>query len=128
MKNLVVLAMAVIFALSVPGLTLAQEKVKDEGIRRFPNGKSTEASKPVEAQGEKGITAKPFTWRMGGMITAVDPQAKTISIHQETIYHDRVLKLEVSQKVDKELSGIKTGDLVNVWVKGKVVTALNKVA
>jgi Cu/Ag efflux protein CusF len=65
---------------------------------------------------------------MGGMITAVDPQAKTISIHQETIYHDRVLKLEVSQKVDKELSGIKTGDLVNVWVKGKVVTALNKVA
>jgi hypothetical protein len=64
---------------------------------------------------------------MGGMVTAVDPKDKTLSIHQETVYHDRALKLEVSGKVVKELENLKPGDLVNVWVNGGVITALNKV-
>jgi hypothetical protein len=133
MKKLFIIGIAFIFALSLAGLTLAREKAKKEepaGVRGLAIEKSTETAKPVEALGEKAekeISAKPYIWRMGGLVTAVHLQAKTISIHQETVYHDRVMKLGVSEKVAQELSKIKTGNLVNVWVNGKVVTALNKV-
>ena len=41
---------------------------------------------------------------------------------------ERVLKLTVSKKAAKDLTGIKVGDTVNVWVTGKVITALQKVS
>ena len=76
---------------------------------------------------EKQVSAQPEIVRMGGLVTAVDPKADTLSIHQETLHHDRVMELKVSKKEAKELSNLKPGDLVNVWVNGKTVTALNRV-
>lgn len=38
-----------------------------------------------------------------------------------------MMKLNVSGKAAKEPSNLKPGDLSNVWVAGKTVTALNKV-
>ena len=76
---------------------------------------------------EKQVPAKPEIVRMGGLVTAVDAKADTLSIHQETVHHDRMMKLKVSEKAGKELSNLKPGDLVNVWVSGKTATALNKV-
>ena len=137
MRKLFIFGMALFLALSQAGWTLAQEKAKKEesaGISKPATEKSTEAAKSGEAKGKargeqgKLASAKPDIWRMGGLVTAVDPQAKTISIGQETVHHDRVMKLKVDEKVSKELSNLKPGDLVNVWVNGKVVMALNKVS
>jgi uncharacterized membrane protein len=135
MKKLFIVWIAFIFALSLAGSTLAQEKTKkdEQGeISKPAITKSEEAAKSEEAK-EKGkekrdISAKPYIWRVGGVVTAVDPKTKTLSVHQETVYHNRTLKLEVSGKVAKELENLKPGDLVNVWVTGNNVTALNKVS
>jgi hypothetical protein len=136
MKKLFIVWIALLLALSQAGWTLAQEKAKKEepaGVSKPATEKSTEAVKSEEAQGkekaEQGdrVSAKLHIWRMGGMVTAVDPKTKTLSVHQETVYHNRLLKLEVSGKVVKELENLKPGDLVNVWVNGEVITAFNKV-
>jgi hypothetical protein len=108
MKKEFMVGIALILALSLAGLTLAQEEVKKE-------------------KAQEQVSPKPHIWRMGGLVATVDPQAKTLSVHQETVHHDGVVNLRVSKKVAKELSNIKAGDLVNVWVNGEVITALNKV-
>ncbi len=91
MKKLYIVWIAFIFALSMAGSTLAQEKTKkgEQGeISKPAIEKSKEAAKPEETQ-EKGkekreISAKPNIWRMGGVVTVVDPKTKTLSVHQET--------------------------------------------
>jgi hypothetical protein len=117
-------------------LTIAREKVKKEeptAVSRPTSDRSTAVVKSEEAQGKEIAERKDrasgtlHIWRMGGMVTAVDPKDKTLSVHQETVYHDRALKLVASGKVAKELENLKRGDLVNVWVNGRVITALNKV-
>ncbi len=135
MKKLFIIWIALIFALSMAGSALAQEKTKkdEQGeISKPAIEKSKEATKPEEAKEKakerKEISAKPYIWRMGGMVTAVDPKTKTLSVRQETLYHNRTLKLGVSGKVAKELENLKPGDLVNVWVTGNNVRALNKVS
>jgi len=137
MKKVFIVWMAIIFTLSSAGLTLAQEKAKKEepaGVSKPATATSAEGVKAGEVQGKgkaaekEPVAAKPYIWRMGGLITAVDPQAKTLSLHQETVHHDWVMKLKVSEKAAQELLNIKPGQLVNVWVNDKVITALNKVA
>lgn len=134
MRKLFIIGMALIFALTMAGLTQAQEKAKkEEGGSQLAAGQSVAAVKsdnsPAKgkAAGEEHASAKPYMWRMGGLVTAVDPQGKTLSIHQESVHHDWVLKLKLDEKEARELPGLKPGDLVNVWVNGKVITALNKV-
>jgi hypothetical protein len=135
MKKFFIIWITLILALSLTGLTLAREKVKKEepaAVSRPTSDNPTAAVESEKAQG-KEIAEKTDRvstiqiWRMGGMVTAVDPKNKTLSVHQETVYHDRALKLEVSGKVVKELENLKPGELVNVWVHGRVITALNKV-
>jgi len=136
MKNLLIVLVAVVFAVSLSGMAVAQEKANKQEPAAVSNPtteKSAETVKPEEAK-EKGKTeenqasAKPVIWRMGGSVTALDPKAETISIHQESVHHDRVMKLRVSDKVAKELMDLKPGDLVNVWINDQVVTRLNKVS
>jgi hypothetical protein len=137
MKKLFIVWIVFIFGLSLAGLTLAQEKAKTEegaGVTQSAAPKSTEAVKPGQAQVKekaaenKEVPVKPQTWRIGGLVTAVDPQGKTVTVHQETVFHDRVLKLKVNGNMAKELMHLKPGDLVNVWVNGRVITILNRVA
>jgi hypothetical protein len=47
----------------------------------------------------------------GGMITAVDMKTLTLSVRQETVKHDRVLKLKVSKKMANDLEKFKVGTL-----------------
>ena len=135
MKNLFIVWIAFIFALSTAGLTLAQERTKkdeQEEVSKPAIDKLKEAAKPEEAnekaKEKKDISTKPYIWRAGGMVTAVNPKTKTLSVHQETVSHNRTLKLEMSGKVAKGLENLRPGDLVNVWVTGNNVTALNKVS
>ncbi len=130
MKNLLSIGIAILLAISLTGLTFAQEKAKQEQPAAVSNPageKTTEAAKPEGKLEEKQVTAQPEIVRMGGLVTAVDPKADTLTIHQETVHHDRVMDLRVSAKAAKDLSDLKPGDLVNVWVIGKKVTTLNRV-
>ncbi len=131
-RKLFIALTVVIFALSLTNFTLAQEKAKEQ---------PQEVSKPAiqkpaasaEAKKEKGevkkeAPAKPVVGRAGGVVTAVDTKALILTVHQQTVKHDRVLKLKVSKKMAKELGNLKVGDLVNVWLSGMTVTDLNKVS
>jgi len=133
MKKIFIVWIAFTFALSMVGLTLAQEKTQKNAQEEIskPAIEKTKDTKPdeakVKAKEKRQIFAKSYIWRMGGLITAVDAQAKTLSLRQKTVDHDWVMKLRASENVAKELLNIKPGDLVNVWVRGKVITALNRV-
>jgi len=76
---------------------------------------------------EKASSPNPSLWRAGGLVTAVDSSASSLSVHQETVRHDRVLTLKVSPEAAKQLSDIKIGDLVNIWITGNTVTELDKI-
>jgi Cu/Ag efflux protein CusF len=65
---------------------------------------------------------------MGGLIIALDPAAKKITIKQDKVYRERTVTLTISKKAAKDLAGINVGDEVNVWVTGKVITILQKVS
>jgi hypothetical protein len=137
MNKILMGLLAFIFALTMTHLALAQEKAKKEeaAVVAKPTGeKSTEILKsgPIDekAKGEqnKEVFLKPFVWRLGGEVKSVDLRTKTLSIHQETVHHDRVVKMKVNEKVEKELASIKAGDLVNIWVNSGRITELHKVS
>jgi len=130
MRNLFSIGIVVLLAVSLSGLSFAQEKAKEEQPAAVvnPGGeKSAEMAKPEGKMGEKQAPAQSEIVRMGGLVTEVDLQRDTLSLHQATVHHDRVMTLKVSEKAAKGLSNLKPGDLVNVWVTGRTVTALNKV-
>ena len=130
MRNLFSIGIVVLLAVSLSGLSFAQEKAKEEQPAAISNPageKSAEMAKPEGKMEEKQASAQSEIVRMGGLVTEVDLQSDTLSLHQATVHHDRVMKLKVSDKVAKELSNLKPGDLVNVWVIGTTVTTLNKV-
>ncbi|MGE5254082.1 MAG: hypothetical protein ACM3N7_08960 [Planctomycetaceae bacterium] len=129
MKKVWMICLVVIFAASLAGLGLAQEKAKKE--EPAPAAKAAPEKPPEAAKAkmeEKKEAPKPVTWRAGGVVKSVDAQDKVLTIHQVTIYHDRTLKLKVSGAAAKELSALKPGDIVNVWIRDQVITALTKVA
>ena len=136
MKKFFFLWIVPILALSLSGLAWAQEKGKSEepaGLSKPATEKSVEIAKPEEMKGkekaeEQHVSTEPSIRRMGGLVTAVDPKSHTLSIHQETVYHDWVMQFRVNGEVAKELSGIKPGDVVNIWVNGNMVTAMNRVS
>jgi hypothetical protein len=130
MKNLSSIGIVIILVLSLAGLAFAQEKGTQEQAAAISGpaaGKSAEMAKPEGKPEEKQVSAQPEIRRLGGLVTAVDLRADTLSLHQETVHHERVMQLKVNEKAAKELPNLKPGDLVNVWVTGNTVTDLNKV-
>ncbi len=134
MKKLLIILIGLIFVLSMAGLASAQEKAKPatpaEATKSAEPAKPTEAAKAEGAKPEeakKEAPAKPVKFRMGGIITGIDAAAKKITIKQCKVKRERIFTLTMSKKVAKEISGLKVGDLVNVWVTGKMITALQRV-
>jgi hypothetical protein len=129
-KKLLTIWTIAMFALSLGAFTAAQEKAKkaDEPAQVGQPVVSKPAEEPKKEGKEeaKPVSLKPHIWRAGGVITAVNPQAKSLSLHQETVHHNWTLKLKVSEKVAQELPNFKVGDLVDVWITGDVVTTLKK--
>jgi hypothetical protein len=118
-------------------LATAQEKVKKDetalvakltGDKSIENLKSEAIVEKTKGEQNKEVFLKPEVWRLGGEVKAVDLRTKTLSIHQETVHHDRVVKMKVNEKVGKELESLKPGDLVNIWVNGGRITELHKVS
>lgn len=122
MKKLLIILIGLIFVLSMAGLASAQEKAKPATPAETAK---PEGAKPEEAK--KEAPAKPVKFRMGGIITGIDAAAKKITIKQCKVKRERIVTLTMSKKVAKEISGLKVGDLVNVWVTGKMITALQRV-
>jgi Cu/Ag efflux protein CusF len=123
MKNLFNVLIGLIFVFSMTGLSIAQEKAKPE--------KAPEAVKPEAAKQEvakKETSAEPMEYRVGGVITNISAAGKQITIKQQQVKRERVVTLMISGKTAKDLSNLKVGDSVNVWVKGKRITALQKVS
>ena len=130
LKKMLTIWTIAMFALSLGAFAAAQEKAKkaDEPAQVGQPAVSKPAEEPKKESKEeaKPVSLKPRIWRAGGLITAVNSQAKTLSFHQETVHHNRTLNLKVSETVAKELPNFKVGDLVNVWITGEVATALEK--
>jgi len=140
MKKLSIILVGLIFVLSMTGLAFTQEKAKpgkpaEEAAKPAEPAKAAEsakvqAAKPEVAKLEEATkeTPKVVKYRMGGLVIALDPAARKITIKQDKVYRERKVILTVSKKVAKILAGISVGDEVNVWVTGKVITALQKVS
>ena len=145
MKKLSIILIGAIFVLSTTGWALAQEKTKPgKAPEAAKPGESTKAAESAQAQAPKPVEAKPEVakpekakketpaksaeYRMGGIVTAIDVGRKKITIKQQRVKRERMVTLMMSEKTAKELSNIKVGDPVNVWVKGKRITALQKVS
>ena len=137
MRKWVIIMVGLIFAFSASGLALAQEKAKPAEPAKAPEAvkpaepakpaepeKPAEPAKPAEAKKE---APKPVMYRMGGIVKALDPAAKKITLEQDRVKKERKVTLTVGKKAAKNLGGISVGDVVNVWVTGKTVTSLTKV-
>jgi Cu/Ag efflux protein CusF len=137
MKKLFTILLGFIFAASLIGPAMAQEKVKKEepapALKPAPE-KPAEAAKAKEPQEKAKETAKkmaapkPMIWRAGGVVNSFDPKTRTLAVRQVNLHHDRVLKLKVEEKAMKGISELKPGDLVNIWITDQMITALNKIS
>ncbi len=120
MKNEFIVLVGLILVFLLTSLTAAQEKPK-----------SAVAGKPEAAKQEvvkKEAPAKPVEYRIGGIIKDINPAQRKITIKQSQVKKERISTYTWSQETDKELSNLKVGDAVNIWVKGKEVTSLRKVS
>ncbi len=139
-QRVAVVLLGLIFALSLTGMALAQEKAKPEkpaAPAAPPAAKPAEVkpeAAPPAAKGEAKPEAKkevkkaaPAKYRMGGIVTAVDPASRKITIKQDRVKKGRTVNLTVTKKAAQELSGINKGDAVNAWVSGSTVTTLTKI-
>ena len=138
MKKLFIVLIGLIFVFSVTGLSIAQEKAKPGKAPEAakpeaakPEAPKPEAAKPEPAKKEvakKEASAEPVEYRVGGVITNINAREKQITIKQHQVKRERTVTLVMSGKTAKDLSNLKVGDSVNVWVKGKRITALQKVS
>ena len=133
MKKQAVILIGVIFLLSPAGASFAQEKAKS--AKTAEGAKVTEPAKPgVPAKAEgakpeeaKKVAAKPSQYRMGGVVTAMDAQAKKITIKQQRVKKERTVSLMMNMETSKKLADLKIGDSVDVWVSGGMITVLKKI-
>lgn len=136
MKNFGITLVAFTFLICVNGVAFPQEKAateKSTEVAKSAAEKSVEVAKTEAAKGKakpeekKIVSPKPVMIRMGGLVTSVDVTGKTITIQQNSVHKQITRKLRVSEKATKELPDLRAGNLVNAWVSGKVITALDKV-
>ena len=136
MKRLLVLLIALVFALSLTGLAFAQAKAEKpakpaEPAKAAEPAKPAEVAKPAEpakpAEAKKEAPPKPVVYRLGGQVTAVDAAGKKVTIAQNSVKQQKKVTLGVGKAAAKDLAGIQVGDVVNVMVSGKTVTSIKKI-
>jgi hypothetical protein len=122
MKKIWVILTGLFFVLAVLGVGFAQGKAK-------PEKPSPSAQAKVFKEGEVKGKSLPNLgeYRMGGIVTKIDSVGKKITIKQSKVKGERVATLKMDKASSKEMSMIKVGDVVNVWVQGKKIKSLKKV-
>ncbi|MBU1209168.1 MAG: hypothetical protein KKH04_19945 [Proteobacteria bacterium] len=139
MKKLAIVLIGIIFALSLTGIGLAQQKAEPgkpaEAAKPSEPAKPAEPAKPEEAKPEaakpeavkKEAPPKPVVYRMGGSVVSIDAAAKKVTIKQDSVKKQKKVTLTVGKKAAKDLAGINVGDVVNIWVTGKTITSITKI-
>ena len=138
MKRFLSVLVGLVFTLSAAGLAFPQEKgtgKPPEPAQPAETAKSAEAAKAEASKSEvaksgeaKKEKPKVVKYRMGGLVVALDSAAGKITIKQDKVRGERKVTLTVNKKAAQNLAGIKVGDEINVWVRGKVITELHKVS
>ena len=123
MKKLFIFLVGLLLVFSFAGMGFAQEKMKPS-----PSAKEEKPAEPVKPEAvKKEAPPPPMQYRMGGIITAIDPPAKKITLQQHQLKREKSVTLILGQEALKKLPGVEGGDAVNVWVTGNTVTRLEKV-
>jgi pyruvate/2-oxoglutarate dehydrogenase complex dihydrolipoamide acyltransferase (E2) component len=129
MKKLAIVLIGIIFALSLTGIGLAQQKAEPgkpaEAAKPSEPAKPAEPAKPEAVK--KEAPPKPVVYRMGGSVVSIDAAAKKITIKQDSVKKQKKVMLSVGKKAAKDLAGINVGDVVNIWVTGKTITSITKI-
>ena len=124
MKKLLSVFLAVAFALSLAGVSLAQTKA--EPAKPAEPAMPAEPAKPAEPMksepAKKAETKKAKSHQITGTVEAVDEAAGTLTVKGKK---DSV-SLTAGKKV--KLEGIKVGDKVLVTYKGDTATSVKKVS
>ena len=102
----------VVFFMGTSVGALAQEKAKAETAKQSPA-----PAAPVHSA----------EYRMGGIITHLDPATGKISIQQQKVKQARTVTLNLDKEGTDKISAFRKGDAVNVWVKGNTVTEIGKI-
>ena len=92
-------------------------------------GFAQENAKPETAEQSTPAAVVPSEeTRMGGIIIAIDLARDKVLIQQYKVNEERIISLELDKEVSGEISNLRKGDAVNIWVKGNIVTKIEKVS
>lgn len=138
MKNRIAMSLiGILVALAMGAWAYAEQTAtKSEMGKPGEPGMKAQASMPNQTgskpgvkseEGKKSAASKIIHYRAGGIVIAINAAAGKITIKQDQVYRERMLKLVESPKGAKALKGLKVGDAVNVWVRGNTITRLVKV-
>jgi hypothetical protein len=112
MKKTTILMAVLVFFMGTSMGAFAQEKAKPETAKQ-----SSPPSVPVYSA----------EYRMGGIIIHIDPAMGKISIQQQKVKRERTVTLNLDKEGTEKISAFRKGDAVNVWVKGNIVTEIEKI-
>lgn len=111
MKEAAIVMSGLVFFMGMSGGAFAQEKTRPDSKESSP------LSAPVDTE----------EYRMGGIITNIDPTTGKISILQRKINREISVNFNLGKGGNDKISAFRKGDAVNVWVKGKRVTKIEKI-
>ena len=112
MKKATILTIVLVLFMGTRMVAFAQEKVKPETAKH--------SSPPL-------VLVYSAGYRMGGIIIDIDPTTGKIAIQQQKVKRERTVTLNFDKKETKRISAFRKGDAVNVWVKGKTITKIEKI-
>jgi len=91
-------------------------------------GIAQERAKPETAEQSPPAAVVPYEEiRMGGIIIAIDLARDKVLIQQYKVNEERIISLELDKEISGEISNLRKGDAVNIWVKGNIVTKIEKI-
>jgi len=91
-------------------------------------GIAQEKAKPETAEQSPPSVVVPYEEiRMGGIIIAIDLARDKVLIQQYKVNEERIISLELDKEVSGKISAFRKGDAVNIWVKGNIVTKIEKI-
>jgi len=91
-------------------------------------GIAQEKTKPETAeQSPPSIVVPSEEIRLGGIIVAIDPARHKVLIQQYKVKEEKIISLELAEKIIGKITAFRKGDAVNIWVKGNLVTKIEKI-
>jgi hypothetical protein len=122
MKKVAILLIGAFFVVAMAGAGLAQEKTKPEK----PSA-AAQAKESKKGAAKKDASLQQGEYRMGGIVTKIDPAGQKITIQQNKAKGERIATLKIDKSLSQAMANIKQGDVVDVWIQGMNIKSFNKV-